>query len=94
MTLDAYSKALRPGMTRKEVEEYLRSQNTHFDRDFTAYGGRRESQGADLVEITACWFCGEFVSVALEFAPVNQPRRLEDTDILQRIELYRVTDGP
>jgi hypothetical protein len=98
LALDIYSKALQPGMTRKEVEEYLHSKNIRFGRTLTAYGERRESQWADLVEIeeeATCWFCfQEFVSVALEFAPMNPPGLPEDTDILQRIEIHRVTDGP
>jgi hypothetical protein len=98
LALDAYSKALRPGMTHKEVEEYLRSANTQFSETLTAYGGRRQSQWADLVKIgeseSAVWYCGkEYVYVALEFTPVNQlPRRPEDADVLQRIEMYRVAD--
>ncbi len=38
-------------MTHKEVEEYLRSANAQFSETFTAYGGRRQSQWADLVKI-------------------------------------------
>jgi hypothetical protein len=98
LELEIYSKALQPGMTCKEVEEYLHSTNTQFGRTLTAYGERRESQWADLVDIeeeATCWFCfKEYVHIALEFAPVNPPGRLEDTDTLQRIEIYRVTDGP
>jgi hypothetical protein len=49
-------------MTRKDVEDYLRSRNTKFTWIWTAFGGRRESQYADLVKIgeeTAPWYCSE-----------------------------------
>jgi hypothetical protein len=49
--LRTYSEALHPGMTRRELEDYLRSNNTNFTWVFAAYGGRRVGQYADLVKI-------------------------------------------
>jgi hypothetical protein len=43
VALKAYSQALHPRMTRKDIEEYLRSRNTQFSWIFTAFGGRRVS---------------------------------------------------
>ena len=51
-TQRAYSQALHPGATRKQVEEYLHSRNVHFTWMFTAFGGRTTSQYADLVSFT------------------------------------------
>jgi hypothetical protein len=39
-TLKSYSQALHPGMTRKDVENYLRFKNTTFTWIFTGFGGR------------------------------------------------------
>jgi hypothetical protein len=109
VALSFYSKALHPGVTREEVETYLRAANTQFGWVYTAFGGRRESQSADIVKIgeekTSAWFCGAgYVHVAFEFSPVDNMRttstyhlpgqliRGEDTDVLQRIEIFRVQD--
>jgi hypothetical protein len=96
LALKAYSRALHPGMTRKEIEEYLRSRNTQFSWIFTAFGGRRESQYADIVKIgeeAAPWYCREaYVYVAFEFVPVKDFRQT-DADVLQRIETFRPYTG-
>jgi len=95
--LKAYSDALHPGMTRKDVEGYLRSRNTQFTWVWTAFGGRRESQYADLVKIgeeTAPWYCSEaYVYVAFEFSAVNDFHRQTDSDALQGIEIFRPYTG-
>lgn len=88
-TVRAYSQALRPGVTRKQVEDYLRSRSVHFAWMYTAFGGRRESQYADLVKIgeeSAPWYCSEeYVYVALEFS--------NESDLLQRIEIFQPDSG-
>jgi hypothetical protein len=92
----AYSQALHPGMKRKDIEEYLRSRNTKFSWIFTAFGGRRVSQYADIVKIgeeAAPWYCSEaYVYVAFEFAPVRDFRQT-DSDVLQRVEMFRPYTG-
>ena len=94
--LNAYSRALHPGMTRKDVEEYLRSRNTQFSWIFRAFGGRRESQYADIVKIgeeAVPWPCSEaYVYVAFEFVPVKDFHQT-DADVLQRIEVSRSYGG-
>jgi len=71
VALRTYSEAFHPGITRKELEDYLRSRNTHFYSVLTGFGGRTESQYADLVKIgeeTPPWYCSEaYVYVAFEF---------------------------
>ena len=51
LALKAYLEALPAGMTRKEVEDYLRSRKTQFRSELGPIGGRPESQYADLVKI-------------------------------------------
>ena len=96
--LGVYSKALRPGMTRKEVETYLGSANTQFSVVYTAFGGRRESQSADVIKIGeeegSSWFCGKaYVYIAFEFLPLFK-LHTDDTDTLERTEIHRVLDCP
>jgi hypothetical protein len=96
VALKAYSQTLHPGMTRKNIEEYLRSRNTQFGWIFTAFGGRRETQYADIVKIgeeAAPWYCSKaYVYVAFEFAPVKEFRQ-SDSDVLQRVEIFRPYTG-
>jgi len=96
VSLRTYSDVLHPGMTRKELEEYLRSRNTNFSWIFTAFDGRTTSQYADLVKIgeeTAPWYCGEeYVYVAFEFSGVETYRQ-NDSDVLERIEIFQPDTG-
>jgi hypothetical protein len=97
--LKSYSQALQPGMTRKDVENYLRSKNTKFTWIFTAFGARRVSQTADIVKIgeeAAPWFCSEaYVYVAFEykFTGIEDIHRQDPSDILERIELFQPYTG-
>ena len=94
--LRTYSEALHPGITRKKLEDHLRLNNTNFGSVFTAYGGRSESQWADVVKIgeeSAPWYCSEaYVYVAFEFSAVEHFKR-NDSDVLERIELFRPNTG-
>ena len=94
LALKAYSEALHPGMTRKDIEDYLRSRKTQFRSELGPVGGRPESQWADLVKIgeeAAPWFCSEaYVYVAFVFSPAYDFRLRIDSDVLQRIEIIRV----
>src|SRR5438105_4033101 len=84
IALKAYSEALHAGMTRRDVETYLRSTNTQFTWVFTAFGGRRESQYADVVKIgeeAAPWYCSAaYVYIAFEFSAVGDFHRQSDSD--------------
>ena len=93
LALKVYSEALHPGMTRKDVEDYLRSRKTQFRSELGPVGGRPESQCADLVKIgeEAAFFCSKaYVYVAFEFSPAYDFRLHTDSDVLQRIEIIRV----
>jgi hypothetical protein len=97
VALKTYSEALHPGMTRRDVEAYLRSRNTQFSWVYTAYGGRRESQYADTVKIgeeASPWYCSEaYVYIAFEFTPAGDVHSQSDSDALQRIEFFRPYTG-
>jgi len=95
--LHSYSEVLRPGMTRKEVEDYLRSKGIEFGPMCCI---DERSAFADLVRIgkeSAPWFCSEHnVYVAFQFAAVelhdNLPSR-HDSDTLKRITIFRWLEG-
>jgi hypothetical protein len=96
-TLKTYLVELHPGMTRRDVENYLRSRHTQFSWMWTAFGGRRKSQYADVVKIgeeAAPWFCSEaYVYIAFGFMPVGDVDSQNDLDVLQWIELFRPYSG-
>jgi hypothetical protein len=92
----AYSRNLRPGLKRKEVESYLQAKDVGF-RQMCCI----EERGAfaDLVEIgqeDAPWYCSEnYVYIAFEFSttelsPVLNP---SDVDILKRVSIFRQLGG-
>lgn len=95
-TLHQYSQDLRPGLRRTEVESYLRARNANFSWIFTAFGGRRESQYADILKIgeeAAPWYCSEaYVYVAFEFSGVEKFKQ-NNSDLLERIEIFRPYTG-
>jgi hypothetical protein len=94
--LQKYSQDLRPGLRRTEVEGYLRARNVSFSWIYTAFGGRRESQYADIVKIgeeAAPWYCSEaYVYVAFEFSG-GEKFKQDDSDLLERIEIFRPYTG-
>jgi hypothetical protein len=95
LALEAYSRDLKPGLRRTEVESYLRVRNTGFSWIYTAFGGRRESQYADVIKIgeeAAPWYCSyAYVFVAFEFSGVEKYQ--QNSDVLERIELFRPYSG-
>ena len=94
--LQQYFRDLRPGLRRAEVERYLRARNANFSWMYTAFGGRRESQYADILKIVeeaAPWYCSEaYVYVAFEFSGVEKFKQ-NDSDLLERIEKFRPYTG-
>lgn len=67
-TLLTYSQNLRPGLTRKEIEDYLHSRGTAFTQMCCL---EQRSALTDLVKVgeeEAPWYCSEWtVFIALEF---------------------------
>ena len=94
--LSAYSKDLRPGMTRKDVEDYLRAKGIQFQRMCCI---EERSAAADLAKIgqeDIPWFCSENnVYVAFEFA-ATEPHEYwidSDSDTLKRVSIFRWLQG-
>jgi hypothetical protein len=96
--LQAYSNDLNPGLTRWEVENYLRARNTSF-KDMCCVA--EESYYADLVKIgeeSAPWCCSEeYVYVALEFSAVEEHDSAsflaKGSEVLKRVEIFQPDSG-
>ncbi len=95
-SLHSYSQAFRPGMTRKEVEDRLRTKGVAFQQMCCI---DERSADVDLVRIgreKAPWFCSEQnIYIALQFAAVepHEPWRVYDSDALKRITIFRWLEG-
>jgi hypothetical protein len=95
-TLKTYSDVLKPGMTRKNVEDYLRSKSISFGQ-----GGwiDEKSALADLVYIGKekhPWYCEKHnVFIAFQFAAVepHKPWEANDSDALKIISIFHRLDG-
>jgi hypothetical protein len=92
-----YSQRLRPGLTRKNVEDYLRAQGTHF-KEACCYGERNAF--AVLVKVgeeDVPWFCSECpVYAVFEFTATPPPQLLPkptDSDVLKNIHLASGCEG-
>jgi hypothetical protein len=94
--LQAYSQNLRPGLTRRDVEKYLRARDITFVRMCCV---EEQSALADLVKVgeeDAPWYCSEYyVFVAFEFAATESHQTLEvyDSDVLKKVTIFRQLDG-
>ena len=97
--LSAYTQALKPGMTRGEVEDYIQSKNARFSRiccvDSTETAKRHTYD--DLVWIGQeehPWFCGEHnVYIAFQFIDYEQQKagfdiKDNDLDKLRAVTIY------
>ena len=94
--LQSYSDVLKPGMTRKNVEDYLRGKGV-------AYGQLccidEKSAYADLVYIGKekhPWYCEKHsVYIAFQFAAVEPHKFSEayDSDTLKSITVFHKLDG-
>lgn len=99
--LHSYSDVLKPGMTRKEVEDYLRTRNIGF-RQMCCVEPTDFSKGVydDLTKVgqeEAPWFCSQKnVYVAFHF---TGPQRASPTptanpaDVLRAVTVYRWLEG-
>jgi len=99
-----YLRDLKPGASRKEVEDYLRARNIKFTHACCAatylnshLSNRAFDDWIPLRDETRPWPCGTAdVSIAFVFKhllPDNGPRfTSDDTDILEGIHIYKVYD--
>ncbi len=103
LALRTYSEALKPGRSRKEVEDYLRTRNVRF-LQMCCVETKSYSKGVydDLVRIgqeQAPWFCSENnVYVAFQF--INRGRTDTDkaaganaSDILTAVTIFHWLEG-
>jgi len=90
-TMKSYSEALKPGTTRREVEDYLRARQTTFGR----WGGTlKDPAQTDVITIGKLWkpwFCSEHnVYIKFHFSRLNQhadpTQGVLDSDVLTNIE--------
>jgi hypothetical protein len=96
-TLQSYSEVLKPGMTRKNVEDYLKGKSVKYEKmccldEKTAY--------VDVVRIGEekhPWYCSAHtVYIAFQFADEpHEGERTSDrgTDKLKSITVYHSLDG-
>lgn len=103
-TLAAYNQALKPGMTRREVEDYIQTKNANFSHtccvDSTETAKRHTWD--DLVRIGQeehPWFCSEHnVYVAFQFVDyegekVGFQMKDDDLDKLRAVTIYHALEG-
>jgi hypothetical protein len=96
----SYSQDLKPGMTRKDVEDYFRANKVEFSRGCCA--GLNERTVDDLIEIGTQHFpvpCGDntyyvaFIFNDQTQHPPVRPMQADDLDTLRSITtFYRVDD--
>jgi hypothetical protein len=95
-TLQSYTDVLRPGITRKYVEEYLRSKGVSLQQFCCV---EEKSALADLLKIGTekhPWYCEEHNAyVAFQFAAVepHKPWEAYDSDTLKSITIFRKLEG-
>ena len=96
LTLNRYSHLLKPGTSRKHVEEILRSRGVVFERCCIDAA----SAYTDLVTLgweDTPWYCDRhLVYVAIEFAATEGPHPIDtvlDSDALKTIKLTRREAG-
>lgn len=96
-TLKSYQQILKPGMNRKEVEDYLRSRKQTFSQSCCVDPKEFQKHSwDDLVKIgaeDAPWFCSErAVYVAFQFGENTQPHKdtwgADDLDTLKTVGIY------
>ena len=98
--LVSYTQVLKPGMTRKEVEDYLRARNVAFGQ--LCCVGIQAHPKHSLDDITkvgqedAPWFCNKHdVFVAFQFEDHGEYKSIlgaDDKDILKAVTIYH--QGP
>lgn len=97
----SYAEMLKPGMTRKEVEAYLRANNIEFHQMCCVVWKKPKNSWDDLIEIgqePAPFVCGKHaVYAALVFSdstPVaDKVDPADERDVLQSLSVYHHLEG-
>ena len=92
----SYTQVLKPGMTRKEVEDYLRARNVDFGQNCCVVGIQPHPKHSldDITKVGeegAPWFCSEhYVFVAFQFEDYGEYKSILGADDKDRSEERRV----
>jgi hypothetical protein len=98
----SYMQVLKPGMTRKEVEDYLRARNVDFGQNCCVVGIQPHPKHSldDITKVgeeSAPWFCSEhYVFVAFQFGDYGEYKSIlgaDDKDILKSVTIYHQFGG-
>jgi hypothetical protein len=98
--LRSYQQTLKPGMNRKEVEEYLRLKNISF-RQMCCVEDHSKKSWDDLTKIgeeKAPWFCGDNnVYIAFQFTDHPEEKetwwRANDLDGLRSVTIFHWSEN-
>jgi hypothetical protein len=96
VALQGYSQMLRLGMTRKDVEDQIRTKGITFQQICCI---DERSAYADLLRIGkegAPWYCSEQnIYIAFQFSALepHMPVTAYDSDVLKRITIFRWLEG-
>ena len=86
-----YSQDIHPGMTRAEVLAHLRAKNATWHSELL-------DGCVDEVSLGFNFWTSTWVSVAFSYGPPKAPVHLhlvaDETAVLQKVYLLRITDGP
>ena len=98
----SYTEVLKPGMTRKEVEDYLRARTVDFSQ-MCCVDGAQVHPKHSLDDVTkvgqedAPWFCSEhYVFVAFQFEDHGEYKSIwgaDDKDILKSVTIFEQLGG-
>jgi hypothetical protein len=96
--LQRYSAALAPGITRRDVEEYLRAEGTRFMRTSRVEPSTAYSDVVQIGQDDPPWHCSEKnVYIAFGFAPARASKILiaeaHDSDSLATVVIVRWLEG-
>lgn len=98
----SYTQVLKPGLTRKEVEDYLRARHVDFGQICCVVGIQPHPKHSldDITKVGeegAPWFCSEhYVFVAFQFEDYGEYKSIlgaDDRDILKSVTIYHQFGG-
>jgi hypothetical protein len=100
-TVASYAEMLKPGMTRKEVETYLKANNIQFQQMCCVVRGKMKKSWDDLIEIgqePAPFVCSKHgVYAALVFSDstpaADKVDPADERDVLQSLSVYHQLEG-
>jgi len=103
-SLQSYAQALKPGMTRKQVEDYFQARNITYLQECCVLVEESSTRHSwdDLVKVgeeEKPWYCSEhYVYIAFRFADYGEPEakwqfKDNDLDTLKSVTIYHQLGG-